>query len=333
MWDEWTAPYEEHLTARHLAEGTVSGHLRSVEAFAEFLHEPDPREAALQDLLDWRKKLAKTKLAISTRNSKLRQVKAFYRWLYETGRALTDPGEKMPVLRTPKPLPKNVPSAAQMIKLLRVPNTGTTTGIRDRAILELLYSSGLRAGELCKLTVYDLDAEARTVRIIQGKGRKDRIVPVGRAALDWCKRYLKEVRPVFLARRKPGQGEPLFLTLFGNPMQSAYLYRIVKRCAKVAGLASGTTTHSLRHACATEMLKGGATIRHIQEMLGHADISTTQIYTHLAKADLQAVHKKTAPSERRKKKSAPHFEMTNWRPRKRRKPRRSPKRKKRTAKR
>ncbi len=110
-------------------------------------------------------------------------------------------------------------------------------------------------------------------------------------------------------------------------MQSAYLYRIVKRCAKVAGLPEGTTTHSLRHACATEMLKGGASVRHIQEMLGHADITTTQVYTHLAKADLQAVHARTAPSERRKDKDAPAFGLTNWRPRKRKKARRKRRRK------
>lgn len=326
MWDEWTAPFAEHLAARHLAADTVRGHLRSLDRFAEFLGEDDPREATLQDLLDWQARLAKTKLAPGTRIGKVRQVKAFYRWLHRTGRALTDPGKNLPVLRKPRTLPKHVPSAAQVVKLLRVPNTGTPTGIRDRAILELLYSSGLRAGELCKLTVYDLDAEARTLRVIQGKGRKDRVVPVGRAALDWCRRYLREVRPAFLPRRRPGHGERLFLTMFGNPMQSAYLYRIVKRCAKVAGLAGGTTTHSLRHACATEMLKGGASVRHIQEMLGHADITTTQVYTHLAKADLQAVHARTAPSERRKDKEAPHFELTNWRPRKRKKPRRKPSR-------
>lgn len=326
MWERWTEPFAAHLAARHLAPATVTGHLRSLGEFAGFLREDDPREATLQDLLDWRKKLAQGKLAPSTQIGKVRQVKAFYRWLHRSGRALTDPGEKMPILRKPKTLPKHVPGAAQMVKLLRVPNTGTTTGIRDRAILELLYSSGLRAGELCKLTVYDLDPEARTVRVFQGKGRKDRIVPVGRAALDWCRRYLKEVRPVFLPRRRPGHGERLFLTMFGNPMQTAYLYRIVKRCARTAGLAEGTTTHSLRHACGTEMLKGGASIRHIQEMLGHADISTTQVYTHLAKADLQAVHAKTAPSERRKDKAAPAFELTNWRPRKRKKPRRSRKR-------
>lgn len=327
MWAEWTAPYEDHLAARHLAAATITGHLRSIDRFAEFLNEDDPREAKLQDLLDWLAKLNKTKLAPSTRIGKIRQAKAFYKWLHKTGRALTDPGKNLPVLRKPKTLPKNVPSAAQVVKLLRVPNTGTTIGIRDRAMIELLYSSGLRAGELCKLTVYDLDAEARTVRIIQGKGRKDRIVPVGRAALDWCRRYSKEVRPVFLPRRKSGPGATLFVTMFGNPMQTAYLYRIVKRCARIAKLATGTTTHSLRHACATEMLKGGASVRHIQELLGHADITTTQIYTHLAKADLAAVHAKTAPSERRKEKDAPAFEMTNWRPRKRKKLRRSSRRK------
>jgi len=318
MWDEsWTTPYAEALAARHLALLTVRDHLRSLDEFALHLGADDPREASLNDILAWRTKLAKTALTVSTQNSKVRQVKAFYAWLHRTGRALTDPGKNLPVLHTPRTLPKNVPSAAQMIKLLRVPNTATLTGKRDRTILELLYSSGLRAGELCRLTVYDLDSEARTVRILQGKGRKDRIVPVGRAALDWCGRYLKEVRPTLLPRRRPGHGERFFLTQMGNPMQTAYLYRIVKRCAKVAGLPAGTTTHSLRHACATEMLKGGATIRHIQEMLGHADITTTQIYTHLAKADLQAVHAKTAPSERRKEKTAPHFELTNWRPRKR----------------
>ena len=322
MWDEWTAPYEDHLAARHLAAETITGHLRSIDRFAEFLNEDDPREATLQDLLGWLAKLTKTKLAPSTRIGIIRQAKAFYKWLHLTDRALTDPGKNLPVLRKPKTLPKNVPSAAQVVKLLRVPNTGTTIGIRDRAMIELLYSSGLRAGELCKLTVYDLDSEVRTARIVQGKGRKDRIVPVGRAALGWCRRYSKEVRPVFLPRRKSGPGANLFVTLFGNPMQTAYLYRIVKRCARVAGLSDGTTTHSLRHACATEMLKGGASVRHIQEMLGHADISTTQVYTHLAKADLQAVHAKTAPSERRKDKDAPAFEMTNWRPRKRKKSRR-----------
>jgi integrase/recombinase XerD len=317
MWAEaWTVPYAEALRARHLAPATVRNVLRSLDDFALHLGADDPREATLDDILAWHAKLAKTQLTVSTQIAKVRNVKAYYRWLQRTGRALTDPGKNLPVLRKPRTLPRNVPNAAQVIKLLRVPNTATLTGVRDRAMLELLYSSGLRSGELCHLTVYDLDFEGRTVRILQGKGRKDRIVPMGRVALDWCRRYLKEVRPVLLHRyRHPGP--VFFLTQMGNPMKTAYLYRMVKRCAKVAGLPQGTTTHSLRHACATEMLKGGASIRHIQEMLGHADIRTAQIYTHLAKSDLKAVHAKTAPSERRKEKTAPHFKLTNWRPRRR----------------
>lgn len=322
MWDELTTAYGEALTARHLALNTVRNHLRSLKDFAVFLRSDDPREASIRNILEWHAKLAKQDLAISTRNGKVRQIKAFYKWLHDNGHALTDPGKNLPVLRKPKSLPKGVLNSSQVNKLLRVPNTSGPIGIRDRAMLELLYSSGLRAGELCKLTIYDLDFESRVARILQGKGRKDRIVPVGRTALDWCKRYLKEVRPVLLPRNQ-GNATKLFLTLFGGAMQTAYLYRIVKKAARIARLPKTTTTHSLRHACATEMLKGGASVRHVQEMLGHADITTTQIYTHLAKADLQKVHQKTAPSERRKDKEAPTFELTNWRPRKRKKPRKA----------
>jgi integrase/recombinase XerD len=320
MWDELTTAYAEALTARHLALATVRNHLHSLQSFAEFLNVDDPREAVIQKILDWQAKLAKQGLSIATRNGKVRQIKAFYKWLHVNGYALTDPGRNLPVLRTPKSYPKGVLTSFQVNKLLRVANTTTPIGIRDRAMLELLYSSGLRSGELCKLTIYDLDFEDRIVRVLEGKGRKDRIVPVGRTALDWCKAYLKEARPVLLPRNQ-GNATKLFLTLFGGGMKTAYVYRIVKKASKVANLPEETTTHSLRHACATEMLKGGASVRHVQEMLGHADISTTQIYTHLAKADLQKVHRETAPSERRKDKEATAFTMTNWRPRKRKKPR------------
>ena len=319
MWDELTSVYAQALTARHLAISTVNNYTRSLADFAAFLRADDPREATTRDILKWHARLAKQDLAVSTRNTKVRHIKSFYKWLHDNSHALTDPGKNLPVLRRPKSLPKGVISSSQVNKLLRVPNTLRPIGVRDRAMLELLYSSGLRAGELCKLTVYDLDFESRVVRILQGKGRKDRLVPVGRTALDWCRRYLKEVRPVLIPRNQ-GNTSKLFLTLFGGCMQTAYLYRIVKKAARAAHLPESTTTHSLRHACATEMLKGGASVRHVQEMLGHADITTTEIYTHLAKADLQKIHAKTAPSERRQQKEAPCFEFTNWRVKKRRKP-------------
>lgn len=320
MWDELTAAYAEALTARHLALNTVRNYDRSLADFAAFLRADDPREATIRDILNWHARLNKQNLAISTRNTKVRHIKSFYQWLHDHGHALTNPGKNLPVLRTPRTLPKGVLSSSQVNKLLRQPNTLSPLGVRDRAMLELLYSSGLRAGELCKLTVYDLDFESHVVRILQGKGRKDRLVPVGRTALDWSRRYLKDVRPI-LQPRSQSNAAKLFLTLFGGAMQTAYLYRIVKKAARTAQLPESTTTHSLRHACATEMLKGGASVRHVQEMLGHADITTTQIYTHLAKVDLQKIHAKTAPSERRQQKEAPSFEFTNWREKKRKKPR------------
>ena len=191
-----------------------------------------------------------------------------------------------------------------------------------RAIFELLYSSGLRSGELCKLTLYDLDRSKRLVTITQGKGRKDRLVPVGHIALEWLTRHLTESRPTLVAQAKPGPAATLlFLTKHGLPFTPAKLLHLVRSYAATHHLPASTTTHSLRHACATGMLRGGASIRHVQEMLGHSSIKTTQIYTHIVKDDLKAIHAKTAPSERRALTEAPAFEFTNWRPRKQKKPR------------
>lgn len=194
--------------------------------------------------------------------------------------------------------------------------------LRDHALFELLYSSGIRAGEACKLTLYDLDRDKRTVTVKQGKGRKDRLVPVGHVALGWLARYLAEARPQLVTKAKPGDAATrFFLTRTGHPFTPARLLRLVRAYARQAHLPATTTTHSLRHACATGMLRGGASIRHVQEVLGHTSIKTTQIYTHIVKDDLKAVQARTSPSERRTATEAPAFTFTNWRPRKQRKPR------------
>ena len=314
MWEDFKAQYLKDLTARHLSPSTVRHYRVAIDNFADFMKRTDPRDVTLQNLLDWHAHLQKQPSAVGTKNTKLRNVKAFYTWLSEQGLILTNPSKNLPTLRKAKTIPKGVLSASQVNKLLRVPDVNAPLGIRDRAMLELLYSSGLRSGELCCLTIYDLDLDSRIVRITQGKGRKDRLVPVGKTALYWCHKYLKEIRPL-LAPQRADNTIKLFLGMFGGEMRTEYLYRIVKKAARVAKLPD-VSTHSLRHACATEMLRGGASVRHVQEMLGHADITTTQVYTHLVKEDLKAIHQKTAPSERRKEKGAPTFKHTNWRPRK-----------------
>ena len=318
--------YAKHLAARHLTPQTVNNTLRQLRAIMQWRNDDDWRSVTLDDLTGWHEALQRDGLNTNTRCCKVWSVKRFLGWLYQRRAILTNPAAQLPPLHKAKPLPRDILSPAQINTLINAPLTTSAEGIRDRAMFELLYSSGLRAGELCKLTLYDLDRDKRTVTVQQGKGRKDRLVPVGHIALEWLARYLSEARPQLVTKAKPGEAATrFFLMKTGKPFTPARLLRLVRAYAKQAHLPATTTTHSLRHACATGMLRGGASIRHVQEMLGHSSIKTTQIYTHIVKDDLKAIHAKTAPSERRTATEAPQFTFTNWRPRKQRKPRKSPK--------
>jgi integrase/recombinase XerD len=247
-------------------------------------------------------------------------VKDFYRVLHQRGKVLVNPCADLPPMRKPKPLPRGVITAAQVNRLLHAPDVKKPHGFRDRAALELLYSSGLRGRELCSLSIYDVDFEKRLMRVVQGKGRKDRLVPVGRVALNYLKEYIEKVRPLYHAKATPQScasqqrtSHCLFLTTKGSPFTTVYLHKQIKHYRNVARLPQSVSAHSLRHACATEMLRGGASVRHVQEMLGHAHISTTQVYTHVLPHDLKRVHQKTAPSERRRNIEVPVFENRGWR--------------------
>lgn len=314
--------YERHLGAKHLAVSTIRQHLVSVRRLMQWKRCDDWREIVLDDILAWNAAMHSAGMGAANRCKQLWQVKAFFAWLHRQGAILTNPAAKLPAQHKPRPLPRHVPTAEQVNALINTPLISTPEGQRDRAILELLYSSGLRAGELCKLTIYDLDRDKRTLRVTQAKGRKDRVVPVGVFALESIAAYLDKARAALNTRAKPGRaGARLFLTDQGAAFTTAKLARLVKRYAKQAALPQAFTTHSLRHACATGMLRGGASIRHVQEMLGHTSIKTTQIYTHIVKDDLKAIHAKTSPSERRTKAEPPPFTFARWRPRKQKKPR------------
>ncbi|MFH0909566.1 MAG: tyrosine-type recombinase/integrase, partial [bacterium] len=181
----------------------------------------------------------------------------------------------------------------------------TPTGFRDRTIFEVLYSTGLRGGELCKLTLYEVNLQERMIRVVEGKGRKDRVVPVGKVATSYLAEYIKTVRPILLGEK---QTPVVFVTAQGEPFKTNNLRSQFMLHRDRAGLPDIITVHSLRHTCATEMLKGGASIRHVQELLGHASISTTQIYTHVVQTDLKKAHARTAPSERRQAVDVPTFD-------------------------
>ena len=319
----WLELYRKHLQARLLAPSSIEGEITMLARFLGWLGEKDLRDLTLADLHEYHAALQRLRKPNGQPHSprhchhQLRAVRRLCRFLHARGKLLVDPCADLPPLRNPPRLPRAILSAAQVMRLLQQPDLANPIGFRDRAMLELLYSSGLRGLELCRLTIYDFDFAKRLLHIRQGKGKKDRLVPAGQTAARYAAEYLREIRPALLAKnRARAEVDRLFLSQVGTAMKRPILTRIVKRYALAAHLPAETSAHSLRHACATEMLRGGASVRHVQEMLGHADLATTQLYTRVLPFDLQKVHARTAPSERRRNTHAPPFEFHHWRDRK-----------------
>jgi integrase/recombinase XerD len=190
-------------------------------------------------------------------------------------------------------LPKTLLSVEEVEHVLNQPDVTEVTGIRDRAILETFYSTGIRRFELARLQLYDVDLAHGTVMIRQGKGRKDRLIPVGARACAWIGKYLDSVRPRLAARADEMR---VFLTDYGEAFEKNRLGDLVKRYMRHAGIPQGSC-HAFRHACATHMLENGADIRFIQALLGHSELSTTQIYTQVSIAKLKEIHAATHPAK------------------------------------
>ena len=213
-------------------------------------------------------------LSLATQEILLNPLRAFFKWLARENHILYNPASELVLPRSPRQLPKTLLSVQEIEHVLNQPDVNESTGIRDRAILETLYSTGIRRLELTRLKLYDVDLERGTVMIRQGKGRKDRLIPIGERACAWIGKYLDTVRPQLVAR---ADELTLFVTDYGEPFEKNRLGDLVKRYMRHAGIAQGSC-HAFRHACATHMLENGADIRFIQAMLGHSELSTTQIY-------------------------------------------------------
>ncbi len=214
----------------------------------------------------------------------------FYRYLVREGHVAEDPSARIAAPRIGRPLPHSL-SEREVEMLLSAPDTDTCLGLRDRSMLELMYASGLRVSELVKLHVGQVNLRQGVVRI-SGKGERVRLVPLGEEALSWLERYLGEVRPGLTHGR---QSEVLYLTHRGSGMTRQAFWYIIKRHALRAGIESRLSPHTLRHAFATHLLNHGADLRVVQMLLGHKDLSTTQIYTHIARARLQDLHRRHHP--------------------------------------
>ena len=296
--------YLEWLAERGYSPWTVHHRRSYLGYFVEWCAErgiAEPQELTRLVLERYQKSVAHllkadgSALSFHAQHLRLSAVRSLCQWLARERVILYNPASELELPRLGRRLPKAVLSTSEVETLLNVPDVHTSIGVRDRAILEVLYSTGLRRSELIRLSVYAVDFERGTVLVDEGKGKKDRFVPIGARALAWVRRYLDEVRPELAITPDDGT---LFLSKYGRAFSPNGMSTLVKRLVEKAGLGKSGSCHMLRHTMATVMLENGADVRFIQQMLGHANLRTTQIYTHVAIRTLKAVHQATHPSAR-----------------------------------
>ena len=236
-------------------------------------------------------------LSVGVQLHQLAALKLWFKWLTRAHHILANPASDLDLPKQPKRLPGRILSTAEVEAILREADPATVPGLRDRALLELLYATGIRRTEAARLELYDPDLLRGVLWVRHGKGNRERMVPLGARAMAWLEKYLTQSRPQLLA----DDTRALFITDYGLPFRSEQIATKVKRHMDFAGMAKGGATHLLRHACATHMLEGGADIRFIQAMLGHSKLETTEVYTHVSIDKLIEVHRATHPSRLERK--------------------------------
>jgi len=276
-----------------LSRNTLSAYRRDLLMYAQWLAAlPQPLaldqsgEPHLQGYFSERHEQTRA----TTANRRLTVLRRYFHWALREGRVHSDPTARLLAARQPPRIPQTL-SQAQVDALLQAPDTATPLGLRDRAMLELMYASGLRVTELVTLKTHQLGLRECVLRVM-GKGGKERLVPFGEEAHAWIERYLGESRSAILGGQ---QTEDLFVTARGACMTRVMFWMIVKKYALAAGITAPLSPHTLRHAFATHLLNHGADLRVVQLLLGHADISTTTIYTHVARERLKTLHARHHP--------------------------------------
>ncbi|MBV7484221.1 site-specific tyrosine recombinase XerD [Bordetella sp. BOR01] len=278
-----------------LAANTLAAYRRDLSAFAQWLEKPAEhggaasagrlRDAGTGDIEAWFAARHGDSRA-TTANRRLAALRRFFAWALREHLTQRDPCLTLSAAKQPPRMPKTL-SEAQVDALLRAPDLNTVRGLRDRAMLETLYATGLRVSELVNIKVLEVSLNEGVVRVVMGKGGKDRLVPLGAEAAHWIDRYLQGARPELAGARV---SDALFLTARAQPMTRQAFWQLIKKYAVISGVHAPLSPHVLRHAFATHLLNHGADLRVVQMLLGHADISTTQIYTHVARERLKALH-------------------------------------------
>jgi len=283
-------------TERGASHNTLLAYRRDLEGFREFLRRErrGVLEAGTSELTRFLGWLRHRGLGSRSVARHLSAVRGLYRHLLESGDLGRDPSEHLDSPRPPRRLPRTL-STRDVVALIEAPDIRRPDGLRDRALLELLYAAGLRASEALGLRIEDVNLSAGYV-VPTGKGSRQRLVPVGAQALHWVRHYLKTGRPALAKGRESGR---LFLNRFGRPLSRQALWGLLKKFARRAGLRASVSPHTLRHSFASHLLEGGADLRSVQAMLGHADISTTQIYTHLSSRAVRDMYMRYHPRARK----------------------------------
>jgi len=298
----WMLRYLEACQVRGFTENTVRARQVGLGYFVTWAHDRGLRrphgvtrpilQAYQRTLFYYRQKNGRP-LSASTQSSRLVAVRMFFQWLTKENVLLANPASDLDLPRQVRSIPRHVLTPEEAETILALPDVDDPLGLRDRAILETLYSTGLRRMEVQALKVHDLDHHRGTVSVHEGKGRKSRTVPIGERALAWCDKYVREARPALVYG--PDEGV-LFLTRMGESILETRLSQMVRRYVRRADLGKDGSCHLWRHTAATLLLEGGADLRHVQEILGHAEVTTTQIYTRVSVRQLKEVHTRAHPA-------------------------------------
>lgn len=303
--DAFDAATDHYLTwmgVHNYAATTIENRRRYLGYFADFARNAglaQPSEVTYELVLDYQaalhtyRKVDGTPLSVATQVQRLVPVTQFFTWMRREHLITVNPTTDLLMPRPDRQLPEATLSSAEMARLLSVPDVTTPLGLRNRAVLEVFYSSALRRSELIALRVGDIDVARGTLFVHRGKGAKDRYVPIGERALFWVQLYLGLVRPLFVADQDL---DVLFLSSVGTPICADWLCRKVRGYLCRAGINKRGSCHLLRHSVATLMLEGGADIRYVAEMLGHARLETTQRYTRVSIERLRTVHARCHPA-------------------------------------
>jgi len=279
---------------KNLSQNTVFAYKNDINAFLSFLKNSDiddPAEVSSENIGGFFKALKELGLSGSSSARYFSSLKGFFLYLLKNKYIVKNPIEKITAPRISKKLP-GVLDINDIEKLLSSPDANDKLGLRDKAMLELFYACGTRVSEIINLKVNDLFFDEEIIRVF-GKGSKERLIPIGSSAIKWVSEYLKKSRPLLMKKLK--SENYLFLNSRGSKLSRMGIWKIIDRYVKEAGIKKDVHPHTFRHSFATHLLEGGADLRAVQEMLGHADISTTQIYTHIDRDYIKQIHKQYHP--------------------------------------